>query len=148
MSVWTIFHGQDHFTHFALYGSTSGAEVGAATSMWSRGRCITIARFDLDYYSRNLGMHMMTSAVGLFAESGFRFLFRVVLLENALYKTQFSGAETITGFIGQPTWTNSNTSSGRRTGTQHLPRRKNSADVLRRQPGADPAGKRVSNTIT
>ena len=44
-------------------------------------------------------MHMMTSAVALFAERGYRFLYLGSCYSgNALYKTQFSGAEFFNGF--------------------------------------------------
>ena len=56
------------------------------------------AFYDLNYYSRNLGMFMMTTAVALFAERGFQFLYLgSCYLENALYKTQFAGAEFFNG---------------------------------------------------
>jgi len=56
------------------------------------------AFYDLKYYSRNLGMFMMTSAVAQFAELGFRYLYLgSCYLENALYKTQFAGAEFFNG---------------------------------------------------
>ena len=57
------------------------------------------AFYDLNYYSRNLGMFMMTSAVGFFAERGFNFLYLgSCYFQNALYKTQFAGAEFFNGF--------------------------------------------------
>ena len=50
------------------------------------------AFYDLNYYARNLGMFMMTSAVALFAERGFRHLYLgTCYSQNALYKTQFAG---------------------------------------------------------
>lgn len=56
------------------------------------------AFYDLNYYSRNLGMFMMTSAVALFAERGFDFLYLgSCYSQNALYKTQFRGAEFFNG---------------------------------------------------
>ena len=56
------------------------------------------AFYDLKYYSRNLGMFMMTSAVDLFAERGYRYLYLgSCYLENALYKIQFAGAEFFNG---------------------------------------------------
>jgi arginyl-tRNA--protein-N-Asp/Glu arginylyltransferase len=61
------------------------------------------AFYDLNYYSRNLGMHMMTAAVALFAEKGFQFLYLgSCYSENALYKTQFPGAEFFNGFRWSP----------------------------------------------
>jgi arginyl-tRNA--protein-N-Asp/Glu arginylyltransferase len=53
----------------------------------------------LNYYERNLGMFMMTSAVAHFAELGYQHLYLgSCYSRNALYKTQFSGAEFFNGF--------------------------------------------------
>ena len=53
----------------------------------------------MNYYARNLGMFMMTSAVELFAERGFRhFYLGTCYSQTALYKTQFAGAEFFNGF--------------------------------------------------
>lgn len=57
------------------------------------------AFYDLNYYERNLGMYMMTSAVARFAELGFEHLYLgSCYSRNALYKTQFAGAEFFNGF--------------------------------------------------
>jgi hypothetical protein len=57
------------------------------------------AFYDLNYYARNLGMFMMTSAVALFAGRGFRHLYLgTCYSQNALYKTQFAGSEFFNGF--------------------------------------------------
>ncbi len=57
------------------------------------------AFYDLNYYARNLGMFMMTSAAAMFAERGARQLYLgTCYLESALYKTQFAGAEFFNGF--------------------------------------------------
>ena len=57
------------------------------------------AFYDLNYYRRNLGMYMMTTAVTYFAESGFRYLYLgTCYSRNALYKTQFAGAQFFNGF--------------------------------------------------
>jgi len=89
-------------SHVLLFtDSTSGAEVGTATLYVEPDHMAYYyyAFYDLNYYSRNLGMHMMTSAVGHFAESGLKFLYLgSCYSENALYKTQFSGAEFFNGF--------------------------------------------------
>ena len=78
----------------------SGAEVGAVTLYVEPDAMAYYyyAFYDLNYYSRNLGMYMMTSAVGLFAERGFHFLYLgSCYLPNALYKTQFAGAQCFNG---------------------------------------------------
>jgi arginyl-tRNA--protein-N-Asp/Glu arginylyltransferase len=57
------------------------------------------AFYDLNYYARNLGMFMMTSAVALFAERSCKNLYLGTCYSaNALYKTQFAGAEFFNGF--------------------------------------------------
>src|SRR5207249_789554 len=80
---------------------TSGAEVGAVT-LYLEPNVLAYyyyAFYDLNYYSRNLGMHMMTAAVVFFAERGFPFLYLGSCYSgNALYKTQFPGAEFFNGF--------------------------------------------------
>ena len=80
--------------------SKSGQEIGAVTLYLEANHLAYYyyAFYDLKYYSRNLGMFMMTSAVAQFAERGFRYLYLgSCYLENALYKTQFSGAEFFNG---------------------------------------------------
>ncbi len=80
--------------------AATGAEIGTATLYLEPERLAYYyyAFYDLNYYSRNLGMHMMTSAVALFAERGYRFLYLGSCYStNALYKTQFSGAEFFNG---------------------------------------------------
>ena len=89
-------------SHLLLFTDTgSGREVGTVTLYLEPGRLAYYyyAFYDLNYYSRNLGMHMMTAAVGFFAERGFPFLhLGSCYSENALYKTQFTGAEFFNGF--------------------------------------------------
>ncbi len=54
--------------------------------------------YDLNYFQRNLGMFMMTTAVTLFAERGFQHIYLgTCYSERALYKTQFAGAEFFNG---------------------------------------------------
>src|SRR5580658_3899255 len=73
----------------------SGGEVGVAT-LYLEGNELAFyyyAFYDLNYYARNLGMFMMTSAVGLFAGRGFKNLYLgTCYSQTALYKTQFTGA--------------------------------------------------------
>jgi arginyl-tRNA--protein-N-Asp/Glu arginylyltransferase len=89
-------------SHLLLFTDTgTGKEVGAAT-LYLEGRALAFyyyAFYDLNYYARNLGMFMMTSAVELFAERGFKHLYLgTCYSRNALYKTQFAGAEFFNGF--------------------------------------------------
>ena len=76
-------------------------EVGVAT-LYLEGKSLAFyyyAFYDLNYYARNLGMFMMTSAVELFADSGVKFLYLgTCYSQTALYKTQFTGAEFFNGF--------------------------------------------------
>jgi len=76
------------------------AEVGVAT-LYVEGKELAYyyyAFYDLNYYARNLGMFMMTSAVTLFGQRGFRHLYLgTCYSRNALYKTQFAGAEFFNG---------------------------------------------------
>ena len=79
----------------------TGAEIGAAT-LYVAGKELAYyyyAFYDLNYYARNLGMFMMTSAAALFAERGTRHLYLGTCYSaTALYKTQFHGAEFFNGF--------------------------------------------------
>ena len=89
-------------SHLLVFTDTkSGAEVGVAT-LYVEGRDLAYyyyAFYDLNYYARNLGMFMMTSAVALFGERGFKHLYLgTCYSQTALYKTQFAGAEFFTGF--------------------------------------------------
>ena len=79
----------------------TGAEVGAAT-VYIEGKELAFyyyAFYDLNYYARNLGMFMMTSAAALFAERGLKYLYLgTCYSQNALYKTQFAGSQFFNGF--------------------------------------------------
>jgi hypothetical protein len=79
----------------------SGKEVGLAT-VYCDGKALAFyyyAFYDLNYFRRNLGMFMMTSAVNLFAARGTRHIYLgSCYSRNALYKTQFTGAEFFNGF--------------------------------------------------
>ena len=89
-------------SHLLVFTDTeSGNEVGVAT-LYLEGKALAFyyyAFYDLNYYARNLGMFMMTSAVELFAERGVKFLYLGTCYSHtALYKTQFAGAEFFNGF--------------------------------------------------
>jgi hypothetical protein len=88
-------------SHLLVIADVSrGTEVGTAT-LYLEPPVLAYyyyAFYDLNYYSRSLGMFMMTSAVNLFAERGFEFLYLgSCYSQNALYKTQFEGAEFFNG---------------------------------------------------
>jgi arginyl-tRNA--protein-N-Asp/Glu arginylyltransferase len=89
-------------SHLLVFTDTgTGKEVGAAT-LYLEGKSLVFyyyAFYDLNYYARNLGMFMMTSAVELFAERGVKHLYLgTCYSQTALYKTQFAGAEFFNGF--------------------------------------------------
>jgi arginyl-tRNA--protein-N-Asp/Glu arginylyltransferase len=89
-------------SHLLVFSDTeTGKEVGVAT-LYLEGKALAFyyyAFYDLNYYARNLGMFMMTSAVELFAERGVRhFYLGTCYSQTALYKTQFAGAEFFNGF--------------------------------------------------
>jgi arginyl-tRNA--protein-N-Asp/Glu arginylyltransferase len=89
-------------SHLLLFSDPeAGKEVGVATLYLEKDALAFYyyAFYDLNYYSRNLGMYMMTSAVKEFAARGLRHLYLgTCYSEHALYKTQFAGAEFFNGF--------------------------------------------------
>lgn len=87
-------------SHVLVFNGPAGEEIGTVT-LYLEPNALAYyyySFYDLKYYRRNLGMFMMTSAVAQFAERGFRYLYLgSCYLENALYKTQFAGAEFFNG---------------------------------------------------
>ena len=85
----------------AFSDAKTDREIGAAT-LYVEGKELAYyyyAFYDLNYYARNLGMFMMTSAAALFAERGVAQLYLgTCYSQPALYKTQFRGAEFFNGF--------------------------------------------------
>jgi len=89
-------------SHLLVFTDTeTGKEIGVAT-LYLESKALAFyyyAFYDLNYYSRNLGMFMMTSAVTEFAGRGVKHLYLgTCYSDSALYKTQFAGAEFFTGF--------------------------------------------------
>jgi arginyl-tRNA--protein-N-Asp/Glu arginylyltransferase len=89
-------------SHLLLFvDAATGQEVGVAT-LYVEGKELAFyyyAFYDLNYYRRNLGMYMMTTAAMEFAERDCRHLYLgSCYTQNALYKTQFTGAEFFNGF--------------------------------------------------
>jgi arginyl-tRNA--protein-N-Asp/Glu arginylyltransferase len=89
-------------SHLLVFTDTeTGKDIGTAT-LYLEGKSLAFyyyAFYDLNYYARNLGMFMMTSAVELFAERGVKHLYLgTCYSQTALYKTQFAGAEFFNGF--------------------------------------------------
>jgi len=88
-------------SHVLLFtDQATGTEVGTATLYLERPALAYYyyAFYDLQHPCRNLGMFMMTTAVGWFAEQGFQQVYLgSCYSRNALYKTQFAGAEFFNG---------------------------------------------------
>jgi hypothetical protein len=88
-------------SHLLVFTDPSGAEIGVA-SLYLESMELAFyyyAFYDLAHANRSLGMFMMTSSAGLFAERGVAYLYLgSCYSESALYKTQFAGAEFFTGF--------------------------------------------------
>ncbi|NOZ56556.1 MAG: hypothetical protein GXO73_07180 [Calditrichaeota bacterium] len=97
----SLFRGQI-VSHVLLFtDQEAGKDVGLATLYLEEPTMAFYyyAFYDLNYYPRNLGMFMMTSAVDFFARRGFEFIYLgSCYSRNALYKTQFAGVEFWTGF--------------------------------------------------
>lgn len=89
-------------SHILLFkDDIKNREVGAATLFLQEPHLAYYyyAFYDLNYYPRNLGMYMMTSAVDYFAQQKVRYIYLgTCYSQNAMYKTQFSGAEFFNGF--------------------------------------------------
>ena len=88
-------------SHLLVFTDTeTGKEIGMAT-LYLEGKALAFyyyAFYDLNYYARNLGMFMMTSAVALFAERDVKQLYLGTCYSDAaLYKTQFAGVEFFNG---------------------------------------------------
>jgi arginyl-tRNA--protein-N-Asp/Glu arginylyltransferase len=96
----SLFAGKITSHLLSFVDSSSGAQVGTVTLYLEDGLAYYYyAFYDLNYYARNLGMYMMTTAVQFFTERNLRFLYLgSCYLPNALYKTQFAGAEFFNGF--------------------------------------------------
>jgi len=89
-------------THVLIFtDAATSAEVGLVMLYMDEPNAAFYyyAFYDLNYYARNLGMFMMTSAAALFAERGLKYLYLgTCYSQNALYKTQFAGSEFFNGF--------------------------------------------------
>jgi hypothetical protein len=89
-------------SHVLLFTDTATrAELGVAT-LYMEGDMAYYyyAFYDLNYYARNLGMYMMVSAAEICHKLGLRHLYLgSCYSQNALYKTQFTGAEFFNGAL-------------------------------------------------
>ncbi len=88
--------------HILLFTDTkTGNDVGIVT-LYLEEKTLAYyyySFYDLNYYRRNLGMYMMTSAVDYFSQQGFDFIYLgTCYSRNALYKTQFEGFQFFNGF--------------------------------------------------
>jgi arginyl-tRNA--protein-N-Asp/Glu arginylyltransferase len=96
----SLFTGKITSDLMVFTDTSSGTEVGTVTLYLEPPSLAYYyyAFYDLNYYARNLGMFMMTSAVELLKEHGFQHLYLgSCYSRNALYKTQFVGAEFFNG---------------------------------------------------
>jgi arginyl-tRNA--protein-N-Asp/Glu arginylyltransferase len=88
-------------SHLLVFTDTkTSAEIGTVTLYLEPNRLAYYyySFYDLNYSNRNLGMFMMTWTVEFFKERGFDFLYLgSCYSRNALYKTQFAGAEFFNG---------------------------------------------------
>jgi hypothetical protein len=97
----SLFHSPITSHVMVFIESASGREVGLVTLFQQGPRMAYYyyGFYDLSYASRSLGLYMMTSAVDHFANKGVSRLFLGTCYSaNALYKTQFAGAEFFNGF--------------------------------------------------
>ncbi|MFQ5652731.1 MAG: hypothetical protein ACE5IY_22590 [bacterium] len=89
-------------SHLLVFTDTAtGENVGLVTLYCEKEKFAyyTYSFYDLNYYARNLGMYIMTSAVDHFARSQMKYIYLgTCYSRTALYKTQFSGAEFFNGF--------------------------------------------------
>lgn len=89
-------------THILIFSdATAGKEVGLVMLYMAEPAMAFYyyAFYDLAYFSRNLGMFMMTSAVATLAARGVKHVYLGTCYSpNALYKFQFAGAEFFNGF--------------------------------------------------
>lgn len=96
----SLFSGRITSHLMVFTDAKSGAEVGTVT-LYLEPEALAYyyyAFYDLNYYGRNLGMFMMTSAVEILKAHGFSYAYLgSCYSRNALYKTQFAGAEFFNG---------------------------------------------------
>ncbi len=89
-------------THLLIFTDTrTGKDVGIVTLYVEEDRLAYFyySFYDLNYYERNLGIYIMTTAVDFFAGQNTRHMYLgTCYSRNALYKTQFAGAEVFNGF--------------------------------------------------
>lgn len=96
----SLFSGRITSHLLVFRDAKTSAEIGVATLYLEPERMAYYyyAFYDLKYYRRNLGMFMMTSAVEFFAARKYAHLYLGSCYNrNALYKTQFAGAEFFNG---------------------------------------------------
>jgi len=90
----------DLITHVLLFTDTEKNQNVGLTTLYLEKKELAYyyyAFYDLNYYTRNLGMFMMTSAVEFFSNRALYLYLGTCYSRTALYKTQFRGAEFFTG---------------------------------------------------
>lgn len=93
-------------THLLVFtDDTDGREVGTA-ALYLEDNALAFyyySFYDLEHANRNLGMLIMTNTVQFFAEQNMPYIYLGTCYHrNALYKTQFKGAEFFNGFSWSP----------------------------------------------
>ncbi len=88
-------------SHLLVFSdAASGREIGVVTLYLEKPAFAYYyhAFYELEYFPRNIGMFMMTRAVEAFRDLGFEFIYLgSCYSRNALYKSQFPGAEFFNG---------------------------------------------------
>jgi len=89
-------------THLLVFTDVeSKKDVGIVTLYVEENRLAYFyySFYDLNYYAKNLGMFIMTAAVDYFAQQQINHIYLgSCYSRNALYKTQFKGAQFFNGF--------------------------------------------------
>lgn len=89
-------------THLLLFTDSEAKEDVGVVTLYLEKKSMAYyyySFYDLNYYDRNLGMFMMTTAVDFFASQNYGYVYLgSCYSRNALYKTQFEGAEFFNGF--------------------------------------------------
>jgi len=138
-------------SHLLVFTDTeNGAEVGVST-LFLEGRELAYyyyAFYDLNYYTRNLGMFMMTSAAALSANAAAAaFIWAPAIPKTPSTKPSSPAPNSSTASAGAMTWPNSNSSSAATTASQRAPPRSRRLPppVPPRQPGQHGGKNRLPN---
>lgn len=87
-------------SHVLQFKLASGEDAGTVVLLLHEGKFAFYyyAFYNLKHFERNLGMYMMLTALKVFQEAQFEYLYLgTCYSERALYKTQFAGCEFFNG---------------------------------------------------